>query len=213
MSLALPGDGPLGAGDLAALLAAARDADALGVGPGIPRGPGTGEALRALLAGAGKPAVVDADGLNALAEEPALLAGIGVPLVLTPHPGEMGRLCGRTIAEVQADRIGIAAERARAWRATVVLKGARTVVADPEAPPSVIPTGNAGLATGGTGDVLAGLCGALLAGGLAPASAGRVGAWVHGRAGDLASTRFGLRGLVAGDLGEAIGAVWAEWGR
>jgi NAD(P)H-hydrate epimerase len=213
MSVALPGDGPLGPGDLAGLLAAARDVDALVVGPGIPRGPETGEVLRALLSRAGKPAVVDADGLNALADQPALLAGLGVPLLLTPHPGEMGRLSGKSIAEVQADRIGIAADRARAWSATVVLKGARTVVADPEAPPAVIPTGNAGLATGGTGDVLAGLCGALLAGGLPAPAAGRVGAWVHGRAGDLAATRFGERGLVAGDLGEGIGGVWAEWGR
>jgi hydroxyethylthiazole kinase-like uncharacterized protein yjeF len=213
MSVALPGDGPLGSGDLAALLEAARGVDALVIGPGIPRGSETGDLLRALLSSAGRPAIVDADGLNALAEKPELLAGLGVPLVLTPHPGEMGRLCGKSIAEVQADRIGIAADRARAWNATVVLKGARSVVADPEAPPAVIPTGNAGLATGGTGDVLAGLCGALLAGGLPAAAAGRVGAWVHGRAGDLARARFGERGLVAGDLGGAIGAVWAEWGR
>ncbi len=183
------------------------------MGPGIPRGPETGDALRTLLARAGKPAIVDADGLNALADEPSLLAALGIPLLLTPHPGEMARLCGTTTAAVQADRIGVAAAKARAWGATVVLKGARTVVADPEAPPSIIPTGNAGLATGGTGDVLAGLCGALLAGGLPPPAAGRVAAWVHGRAGDLAAMRFGERGLVAGDLGDAIGAVWAEWGR
>ena len=213
MSFSLAGDGPLGRGDLAPLLEAARDVDALAIGPGIPRGPETGELLRALLTGAGKPAVVDADGLNALASDPSLLAGLGVPLLLTPHPGEMARLCGTTIAEVQADRIRIAASRARAWDATVILKGARTVVADPAAPPTVVPTGNPGLATGGTGDVLTGLCGALLAGGFPPPAAGRVAAWVHGRAGDLAAARFGERGLVAGDLGEAIGAVWAEWGR
>jgi NAD(P)H-hydrate epimerase len=213
MSVALHGGGPLGAGDVAALLAAAREVDALVIGPGIPRGPETGDALRALLSRAGKPAVIDADALNALADEPGLLAGLGVPLVLTPHPGEMARLCGKPTAEVQAERIDLAADRARAWHVTVVLKGARTVVADPEGPPAIIPTGNAGLATGGTGDVLAGLCGALLAGGLPAPVAGRVGAWVHGRAGDVAKGRFGERGLVAGDLGEAIGAVWAEWGR
>jgi NAD(P)H-hydrate epimerase len=213
MSLALPADGPLGRADLGVLLAAAREADALAVGPGIPRGPETGEVLRALLSRAGKPAIVDADGLNALADDPFLLSGLGVPLLLTPHPGEMARLCGTTTASVQADRIGTASAKARAWKATVLLKGARTVVADPEAPPAIIPTGNPGLATGGTGDVLAGLCGALLAGGLPPSAAGRVGAWVHGRAGDLAAARFGQRGLVAGDLGEAIGAVWAEWDR
>jgi NAD(P)H-hydrate epimerase len=213
MSLAIPGDGPLGRADLAVLLAAAREADALAVGPGIPRGPETGEVLRALLSRAGKPAVVDADGLNALADDPFLLAGLGVPLLLTPHPGEMARLCGTSTAAVQADRIGIAAAKAADWKATVLLKGARTVVAAPEAPPAIIPTGNPGLATGGTGDVLTGLCGALLAGGLPPFAAGRVGAWVHGRAGDLAAARFGERGLVAGDLGETIGSVWAEWGR
>jgi hydroxyethylthiazole kinase-like uncharacterized protein yjeF len=213
MSVSLPGTGPLGRGDLQALLAAARDVDALAVGPGIPRGPETAELLRALVQRAGKPAVLDADALNALADDAAALRGLGVPLLLTPHPGEMARLCGTTIAEVQADRIGLAAAQARAWNATVLLKGARTVVADPDAPPAVVPTGNPGLATGGTGDVLTGLCGALLAGGIPAPAAGRVGAWVHGRAGDLAARRFGVRGLVASDLGGAIGEVWAEWRR
>jgi NAD(P)H-hydrate epimerase len=213
MSVALPGTGPLGRGDLAALLAVARGVDALAIGPGIPRGPETAELLRALVQRAGKPAVLDADALNALAEDPGALRELGAPVLLTPHPGEMARLCGSTIADIQADRIGVAATQARAWSATVLLKGARTVVADPDAPPTLIPTGNPGLATGGTGDVLTGLCGALLAGGFPPPSAGRVGAWVHGRAGDLAARRFGERGLVAGDLGDAIAAVWAEWRR
>ncbi|WP_242338031.1 MULTISPECIES: NAD(P)H-hydrate dehydratase [unclassified Anaeromyxobacter] len=213
MSTAVPGTGPLGRADLQALLAAAKGVDALAIGPGIPRGDETGELLRALLERARLPAVLDADALNALADDPVRLAGLGVPLVLTPHPGEMARLCGTTIEAVQADRLGVAAEKAREWRATIVLKGARTVVADPEGPAAVIPTGNAGMATGGTGDVLAGLVGALLAGGLAPGAAARVGAWVHGRAGDRVAARLGQRGLLAGDLGEAIGEVWAEWGR
>jgi NAD(P)H-hydrate epimerase len=213
MSVALAGAGPLGRSDLQPLLAAAEGADALAIGPGIPRGPETAALLRALLQRAGKPAVLDADALNALAGDPLSAGGLGVPLLLTPHPGEMARLCGATIAEVQADRIGIAARKAREWSATVLLKGARTVVADGSAPPAVIATGNPGLATGGTGDVLTGLCGALLAGGLPPSAAGRVGAWVHGRAADLGARRFGVRGLVAGDLGEGIGQVWAEWGR
>jgi hydroxyethylthiazole kinase-like uncharacterized protein yjeF len=213
MSAALPGEGPLARADLQPLLALARDVDALAIGPGIPRGPETAELLLALLARAKKPAIVDADGLNALAEAAAGLAELGIPLLLTPHPGEMARLCRLTAEEVQADRIGVAAAKAREWRATVVLKGARTVVADPDGPPAVIYAGNAGLATGGTGDVLAGLCGALLAGGLPPPAAARVGAHVHGRAGDLVARRLGQRGLLAGDLGEAIGAVWAEWRR
>lgn len=212
MSVPLPGDGPLGSGDVPALVEAARAADALVIGPGIPRGPDTGSALRELLRQIGKPAVLDADALNALAERGGP-RDLGVPVVLTPHPGEMARLTGRAVAEVQANRIELAAESARAWGVTVVLKGARTVVADPAGPPAVIPTGNAGMATGGTGDVLAGLAGALLASGLAPGAAGRVAAWVHGRAGDLAARRLGQRGLLAQDLGEAIGEVWAEWER
>ncbi|MFY3745490.1 NAD(P)H-hydrate dehydratase [Anaeromyxobacter sp. Red801] len=213
MSAALPGAGPLDAADLGPLLEAASAADALVIGPGIPRGDGTGALLLELLARAGVPAVLDADALNAVAGQAERLAATGVPLLLTPHPGEMARLCGCSTAEVQRDRLGLAARQARAWDATVVLKGARTVVADPAGPPAVIPTGNPGLATGGTGDVLAGLCGALLAGGLAPGAAGRAGAWIHGRAGDLAARRLGQRGLLAGDLGAAIGEVWAEWRR
>jgi hydroxyethylthiazole kinase-like uncharacterized protein yjeF len=157
--------------------------------------------------------VVDADALNALAQAEHGVEHLPANAILTPHPGEMARLCGLTVEAVQADRLALAAGRARAWRAVVVLKGARTVVAAPEGVPAVVPTGNAGLATGGTGDVLAGLCGALLAGGCPAADAARVAAWVHGAAGDLAAARFGQRGLVAGDLGEAIGQVWARWGR
>lgn len=216
MSVALPGEGPLGAADLEPLLAAAAGVDAVVAGPGIARGPGTGALLVELLRRLAVPAVLDADALNALAEAPAALAalaGLPAPVVLTPHPGEMARLCGAAVEAVQAERIALAAERARAWRAVVVLKGARTVVADPDGVPGVVPTGNAGMATGGTGDVLAGLCGALLAGGCPSADAARVAAWVHGAAGDLAAARYGQRGLVAGDLGEAIGQVWARWGR
>jgi len=213
MSTALPGDGPLGLGDLPALAEAARGVDALVIGPGLPRGEETGELILALLARVRLPAVLDADALNALAPDPSALAGLASPVVVTPHPGEMARLCQRTIEEVQADRLGLAAEKARAWRSVVVLKGARTVVADPAGPPAVVPTGNAGMATGGTGDVLAGLCGALLASGLAPVAAAQVAAWVHGAAGDLVARRLGQRGLLASDLGDAIGQVWAGWGR
>ncbi len=213
MSVALPGGGALGLDDLPALLEAARGVDALVIGPGIPRGPETGALLVELLSRAGRAAVLDADALNALAGGPARLAGTGAPLLLTPHPGEMARLCATTVDEVQADRLGAAARGADAWGATVLLKGARTVVATRGAPAAVITTGNPGLATGGTGDVLAGLCGALLAGGLPPFDAGRAAAWVHGRAGDLAARRLGERGLLAGDLGEAIGAVWSGWAR
>jgi NAD(P)H-hydrate epimerase len=215
MSLPLPGHGPLGRGDLEPLLAAARAADALVVGPGIPRGPETARLLRSLLEQARVPAVIDADALNALALAPECggIAGLPAPAVATPHPGEMARLCGSDVAAVQADRIGLAAAKAREWGCALVLKGARTVVADREGPPAVIPVGNAGMATGGTGDVLAGLAGALLAGGLGARAAARAAAFVHGKAGDLAARRMGQRGMLALDLAEAIGEVWAAWER
>lgn len=213
MSVAIHGNGPLGRADLQPLLSAAGGCDAVVVGPGIPRGPETGELLRAFLERVRLPAVVDADGLNAIAEDPSFLRELAAPAILTPHPGEMARLTGRTIDEVQQDRIGLATEVARGWRSVVVLKGARTVVADPEGPATIIPTGNAGLATGGTGDVLAGLVGSLVAGGIRPAAAARAAAWVHGRAGDLAAARHGERGLLAGDVADALGAVWLEWRR
>jgi hydroxyethylthiazole kinase-like uncharacterized protein yjeF len=213
MSVALPAGGALGRSDLQALLAAAQAADAAVIGPGIPRGGETAELLRAFLDRARIPTVLDADALNALAESPRLLSGLEVPVVVTPHPGEMARLAARSIADVQEDRIGIAVAKAKEWGAVVVLKGARTVVADPVSPPSVVPIGNPGMATGGTGDVLAGLVGALLASGIPAPAAARAAAWVHARAGDLAAARHGQRGLVAGDLGDAIAQVWAEWKR
>jgi NAD(P)H-hydrate epimerase len=204
---------PLDAGDLPTLLEAALGADALLVGPGIPRGPATGALILELLARAARPAVLDADALNALGADPVALRALPAPVILTPHPGEMARLCGLTVAEVQADRLGLAAAKAEAWGAVVVLKGARTVVAAPGRLPTVITSGNPGLATGGTGDVLAGLTGALLAGRLPAFDAARAAAWVHGAAGDLAAARTGQRGLLASDLGDAIAAIWARWER
>jgi len=213
MSLPLPGEGPLRREDLPALADVAARATAIVAGPGMGFDGDTAELLRLLVQKAKVPVVLDADALSAFAGAAGALRTLGVPLVVTPHPKEMARLCGTTLEVVQEDRIAFAAERAQAWNAAVVLKGARTVVADPSGPPGVIPTGNAGMATGGTGDVLAGLTGALLAGGIAPGAAARVAAWVHGRAGDLAARRLGQRGLLASDLGDALGEVWAEWGR
>ncbi len=213
MSVTLDGEGPLALGDLDALLHAAKSADALVVGPGIPRGPETPLLLRALLERAGVAAVLDADALNALAERPELLGGLPVPVILTPHPGEMARLAGGTIASIQEDRVEVAAARARQWGCVVALKGARTVVAAPDAPPAIVPVGNPGMATGGTGDVLAGLAGALLGARLPAFDAARAAVFVHGLAGDLAARRFGERGLLAVDLAEALGEVWARWDR
>ncbi len=210
MGAALPGEGPLALGDLPALRAAAEGKDALAVGPGLPRGSETAECLAGLLAGFDGPAVLDADALNALAGRLDLLGRAKGPIVVTPHPGEMARLAGRTVAEVQADRIGAAQALAEEHGVTVVLKGARTVVAS-EGAVWIVPTGNPGMATGGTGDVLCGLVGALLAQRHPAAEAARAAAYVHGLAGDLAAARRGERGLIASDVAEAIGEVWSRW--
>jgi len=211
MAAPLPGDGALGRSDLPALLAAAEGKDVVLVGPGIPRGPETCAAIGAMLAGCDATFVLDADALNALAEEPALLGRARGRVVITPHPGEMARLAGTTIAEVQADRIGVARRFAAAHGCTVILKGAGTVVADPGGNAAICPTGNAGMATGGSGDVLGGLVASLVAQGMAPPEAARAAVFVHGTAGDRVAARTGMAGLVASDLLEGIREVWASW--
>jgi NAD(P)H-hydrate epimerase len=213
MGVALPAAAVLGPTHLDALLAAAEGKDALVIGPGIPRGADTHLLLAELLARLDVPVLLDADGLNALAGHPEGLQRSRAPVVLTPHPGEMARLSGKSVAEVQADRIGTSRGLARALRAVVVLKGARTVVAEPGGEIRVNPTGNPGMATGGTGDVLSGMVGAFLAQGLAPVDAASVGVLAHGLAGDAAVRHWGRLGLIASDLTAALGEVWTAWNR
>jgi hydroxyethylthiazole kinase-like uncharacterized protein yjeF len=178
-------------------------------------GPGNGSAgaavarVREVLA-AGVPAVLDADALNALASEPAAIARAAAPVVLTPHPGEASRLLGTTVAAIEADRLAAARELAGKTGAVVVLKGARTIVCDGSSDGrhcSVNPTGGPALATGGSGDVLAGTIGALLAQGLSAADAARAGVFVHGTAGDRLAEIHGARGVLSSDLPEAIAAA------
>jgi len=213
MAAPLAGEGALGDGDVPALLAACEGKDAVLVGPGIPRGPRTRDAIGRLLAEVRAPFVLDADALNALAGDPSPLDRAAGEVVLTPHPGEMARLLGATVAEVQADRIGAARRLAAAHGCVVVLKGAGTVVAEPGGDAAICPTGNAGLATAGTGDVLAGLLAALLAQGMRAPDAARAAAYVHGEAGNRMILRTGMAGLVASDLLEGIREVWRAWSR
>ncbi len=211
MAVALTWTGPLGSPDVAPLAAALAGKSAFAAGPGIPRGPDTAAALAEVLSGFTGPAVLDADALNAFAENLPLLRRAKGPLVLTPHPGEMSRLCGQPVAAIQADRLGVARAFAAEHGVTLVLKGARTVVAAADGAAWIVPTGNPGLATGGTGDVLCGLIGGLLAQGMAPAEAARAGAYVHGLAGDFAVRHSGERGLVAADVIVGLAEVWATW--
>ena len=180
------------------------------VGPGLSQIPETQTFFLRFLQKLDCPTVVDADGLNALAKEPSLLKKVKVPLILTPHPGEMGRLIGRSSQAVQRDRKRIAHDFAERHGVVLVLKGNQTVVAEPEGKVYINPTGNPGMATGGTGDVLAGILGGLLAQGLVPFDAARLGGYVHGLSGDLAAKEKGETSLIAGDLLKYLPAAFKK---
>src|SRR5213080_4916353 len=155
------------------------------------------------------PLVLDADGLNIVAGTGLLRERAG-PTVVTPHPGEMARLLGCETAEVQADRLAAARRVARGEGVVVVLKGARTVIAAPDGEAAISPAGNPGMASGGTGDVLAGIVGGLLGQGLAPFDAAILGVLAHGAAGDRVAARQGEVGLLAGDLLAELPPTLAE---
>jgi NAD(P)H-hydrate epimerase len=187
-----------------AVTEAASRASALLVGSGMSRDPGAAGLARRLVEERTTPLVLDADGLNAFEGGAAFAPRAGAPLVLTPHVGEMARLAGLSPAEVEAGRIDVAISWAGRWGATVVLKGAPTVTASPDGRATLNPTGNPGMATAGTGDVLAGAVAALLAQGLPPYDAARLAAHAHGLAGDLAAAGRGVHGMNAGDLLEEL---------
>jgi len=175
-------------------------ANVLAIGPGWSTRLPAREALRELLKEARVPCVIDADALNCIAQEPDILPLQQTPLVLTPHPGEMARLMNTSTADVQANRLEMARCAADRFGAVVVLKGARTVVATPEGRIWVNPTGNAGMATGGSGDALTGTIAGLLAQGLDGEQGAVAGVYLHGLAGDLAVEETGQAGLIAGDI-------------
>ena len=208
--LRLRGDGE----DLSAWLRTALDgATAVMVGPGLTTDAGSAMLLEQLLEQCRVPLCLDAGALTLLAAAPALWQKLQVPAVLTPHPQEMARLLGLDVAVVQRDRFAAALQLAIGRRVTVVLKGAGTLVAEPDGCATVVAAGNPGLATGGTGDVLAGVIGALLAQRLEPALAAQVGALLHGAAGDLAASQQGQAGVCASDVAAALGPVLAQWQR
>ena len=179
-------------------------------GPGMGLSDGTilltRQVLDAMASSGIRGAVVDADALNALARVPDWWH-VDVPLVLTPHPGEMARRTGEEIKTIQSDRIGTARRYAEKWNKTVVLNGTRTVVAAPSGEIVLNPTGGPNLATAGTGDVLSGAIGGLLAQGCTPFDAAVVGAYLHGRAGDIRRSEYGDAGTVAGDVAMSLPAA------
>jgi NAD(P)H-hydrate epimerase len=184
---------------------------AVAIGPGISTEPGMSALAISLLGMLKVPAVIDADCISILANDPNNADRIFAPLVLTPHPGEMARLMGKSVDDIQADRIGAAKNAAKRYKAIVVLKGAHTVIAAPDGGVFVNPTGNPGMASGGMGDVLTGIIGGLLAQGLSPLDAALSGVYLHGLAGDRACKRLGCPGLIASDVIDEIAEILREW--
>lgn len=192
----------LKAKEVVAELAAPRDAVA--IGPGLGLDEETRRVVRELARDLPKPLAIDADGLTALTGHLDVLRRAPAPRCLTPHPGELARMLGTSVAHVERDRIGAVREFAAAHRVHVVLKGAGSVIGAPDGQVVVNPTGNPGMASGGTGDVLTGMLGAFLARGFAPEAALQAAVYLHGSAGDIAARRVGEEALVASDVIAAI---------
>jgi len=173
------------------------------LGPGLGTDPQTAALVTALYRKTTLPAVIDADALNILAANPELLRAAGGPRVLTPHPGEMSRLSGRTVKEIQKDRLGAARAFAAEHGILLVLKGADTVIGAPDGRFAINTSGNAGMATGGMGDILSGLIGALLAQGMQPWEAACLAVFIHGYAADLLAEKRGY-GYLAGEVAAMV---------
>jgi NAD(P)H-hydrate epimerase len=198
MTAAIAGDTPARAAR--GVLGAARGKSCVAIGPGLGREPRTGEMVRRVLAACRTPLVLDADGLNAFAGRLAELARPRRTLVLTPHPGEAARLLDTSLPDLLRDRLAAARTIAGKARAIVVLKGMASIVASPDGWAFVNRTGNPGMATGGSGDVLTGILAGLLARGLDPLKTVLFAVHLHGLAGDRAADALGEESLMASDI-------------
>jgi NAD(P)H-hydrate epimerase len=206
MTVDLPDDGAgmVDAGAVDRLLEQTHDV--IACGPGLGRSAGVAEFVRALLDRATCPIVLDADAITVLSDDPGRLTGREERnVIITPHPGEMARLIGASVSDVQNNRLAVATDFATAHRVHVVLKGHRTVIATPDGHVFINPTGNPGMATGGTGDVLTGMIAAWLAQLLDAEAACRLAVFLHGAAGDLAEAREGQAAMTATDVLEHLG--------
>jgi NAD(P)H-hydrate epimerase len=172
------------------------------IGPGISTHPSTVELVHRLVAALRIPMVIDGDGIDAVAQHPDVLLKARAPIVLTPHPGEMARLVPNTL--IQSNRLQVTQHAAEQFRAVIALKGARTIVASPDGCVFINPTGNPGMATIGTGYVLAGIIAGLIAQNVIPIEAAKAGVFLHGLAGDLVAEEKGNYGLIASDLIERL---------
>jgi NAD(P)H-hydrate epimerase len=187
--------------------------DVILAGPGLGRGPDVTVFIQELVEKSESPLVLDADALHALASDPDRLQNTGEgarPIVITPHPGEMARLANTSVEEVQASRLDVARDFAVQHQIYVVLKGYRTLIATPDGKVFINPLGNPGMATGGTGDVLAGVIAAWLAQLLDAEAACKIGVYLHGLAGDLTEADEGEVAMTAGDLAAHLGDAVLE---
>ncbi|MCY4262455.1 MAG: NAD(P)H-hydrate dehydratase [Candidatus Dadabacteria bacterium] len=179
---------------------------ALAVGPGISISKSTEEFVEKVITRCEVPVILDADALNIISKNPAILRKTKVPAIVTPHPGEMARLCGVSTKQVQEDRVGVAFRFSEKYGCYVVLKGARTVVSTPGGEVFINPTGNSAMATAGTGDVLTGIIGGLTAQGYDPLQSCMLGVFLHGQAADLLLKETGATGFTASEISRKIPA-------
>ena len=202
--------GLLQAASLTALNHDINDYTAILIGPGMTASEESRLLVERLLSLCRVPLVMDADALNVCGAQPGMINKAACPVIVTPHPGELGRLLGCSVAAVQADRFGMAARAAEAMGATVVLKGAGTIVAERQRSLDINLTGNPGMATGGMGDVLAGLLAGLAACGIAPRDAACTAVYLHGRAADNVAWKSSQAGMTAGDVVRELPFVFRE---
>ena len=187
-------------------------ASAVVLGPGLGRSRGVSHIAGEVIKKCTAPLLIDADGINAICPNIDILKKAHCPVVLTPHPGEMARITGLSIEEIQKNREKYASEFSEMLNAVFVLKGKNTVIAAPTGEVFVNPTGGCALATGGTGDVLSGIIGAFLAQGLSTVDAARLGVYLHGRAGDIGAREKGVLSLVASDVIECLPEAFMSLG-
>lgn len=211
MTVPLPHEnGIISAAAADTVLESIQNADAAVFGPGLGKGRGILPLLERIVTEFTKTLIIDADGINALSANIDILNRKKCSVILTPHPGEMSRLNGLSISEIQSARIKTAENFADRFDVTVALKGEGTVVAARGGKTAVNPSGNCGMATGGTGDVLSGVVAALAAQGCTPYNSAVLGVYLHGLAGDIAAAEKGVHGLIASDLCGALPAAFLE---
>ena len=184
--------------------------DAIAFGCGVGLSSGVDETLRSLITKNTKPLIIDADGINSLSKHIDLLKEKACPIVLTPHEGEMSRLLDKSVGYIRSNRAEVAVGFATRFGVTLLLKGKNTVIASADGDVFINPTGNSGLATAGSGDVLTGIITALISSGLSPFDAAVAGAYIHGLSGDIAAEKLGSRSMTASDIIEYLPNAFKE---